>query len=231
VVKTAIPKLEEILTGRTSGHVISLDESGPLVHAAVRAPLIELRKKAARAGFDLQVVSGFRDFASQLKIWNLKAQGQRPLLDHQGNPLDFASLTPIQIIFAILRWSAVPGGSRHHWGTDFDVIDKKAVPSGYRVQLTPAEVSPKGMFGPFHAWLDANMGKLGFFRPYCEDLGGISPERWHLSYAPVAEGYLEALTLDILEGAIESADMELKELVLDDLETIFDRYVNGISHA
>ena len=33
-------------------------------------------------------------------------------------------------IDAILCWSALPGGSRHHWGTDCDVIDAAALPAG-----------------------------------------------------------------------------------------------------
>ena len=37
----------------------------------------------------------------------------------------------------ILEWSALPGASRHHWGSEFDVFDLAALPEGYRVQLLP----------------------------------------------------------------------------------------------
>ncbi len=227
--KVPAPRLEEIVTGRTHAHVVPWGGSKLFIHSGVTSALAELERRAAGAGFSLSVVSGFRDFESQLRIWNLKARGQRQLLDARGQPLEFAKLSPQQIVFAILRWSALPGGSRHHWGTDLDVIDARTVPPGYQVQLTPAEVEPGGIFGPLHDWLDENMDELGFFRPYREDLGGVSPERWHLSFAPLAESYLEALTLELLESVIEAADMELKDVVLDELETIYDRYVNGIS--
>ena len=38
-----------------------------------------------------------------------------------------------------MRWSAIPGSSRHHWGTDLDVYDAAAVTPDYQVQLTPQE--------------------------------------------------------------------------------------------
>ncbi|NIM47861.1 MAG: D-alanyl-D-alanine carboxypeptidase family protein, partial [Gemmatimonadales bacterium] len=86
-----------------------------------------------------------------------------------------------------LRWSALPGASRHHWGTDLDVYDLAARPEGYEVELIPEEVDAGGMFGPLHEWLDGRIAAdaaFGFFRPYERDRQGVAPERWHLSYAP-----------------------------------------------
>jgi hypothetical protein len=149
--------------------------------------------------------------------------------DSNGLPLNFPALSPPEIVFAILRWSALPGGSRHHWGTDIDVIDAKAVPAGYQVQLVPSEVSPKGMFGPLHAWLDKNLEAHGFFRPYAQDLGGVSPERWHLSYSPVAETYYDAFTEDLQTEVVKGSPMQLKEVVLKYLEEIYERFVTNIA--
>ena len=87
---------------------------------------------------------------------------------------------------AILLWSALPGASRHHWGTDVDVVDRSACPPGYRPQLMTAEFAPRGIFAKLDGWLAANMGHFGFFRPYTRDRGGVLPEPWHLSYAPVS---------------------------------------------
>lgn len=223
-------QMDEVLTGRTSTHIATLPGEKIGVHRESLDALRGMQAAAQKAGFDLQVVSGFRDFASQLRIWNLKATGQRPLLDAKGKVLEFAKLSQQEIVYAILRWSALPGASRHHWGTDIDVIDRKSVPDGYQVQLIPTEVAPQGMFGKLHAWLDANLEKHGYFRPYAEDLGGVSPERWHLSYAPLAEKFFDAYSLEMLEGAIESAEMALKDVVLDELPKIFERYVTNISN-
>ena len=45
------------------------------------------------------------------------------------------------------------------------------------------------------------MQRFGFFRPYRTDRGGVSPEPWHLSYAPVSLPALESLSLSMLPRA------------------------------
>jgi LAS superfamily LD-carboxypeptidase LdcB len=126
---------------------------------------------------------------------------------------------------AILCWSAIPGGSRHHWGSDLDVMDAAALPPGYQVQLLTSEYAPDGVFARLTAWLDANMGRFGFFRPYGSDRGGAGIEPWHLSYAPVAREAIEALSLSVLRAAILQGDMLGKEAVLERLPEIYTRFV------
>ena len=76
---------------------------------------------------------GLRDFDRQLLLpWNRKWRGERPLHDREGRLLDPARLDDAGRVQAILCWSAIPG-SRHHWGTDVDVIDAAAMPPGYQV--------------------------------------------------------------------------------------------------
>ena len=77
-------------------------------------------------------------------------------------------------------------------------------------------------------WLAANLGDYGFFRPYRTDRGGVSPEPWHLSYAPLSVPTLQALTLDVLAEAVEGSDIEGREHVLAQLPDIYDRYVVSI---
>lgn len=218
-----------ILTGRTDTHLVSLEGSTTRVHRDMAPAFRALRDEAATAGFDLRIVSAFRDYATQLRIWNDKATGKRPLLDDRSRPLEFASLRPEQIVFAILRWSALPGASRHHWGSDIDVVDGRAMPEGYKVQLVPAEVEAGGLFAPLHDWLDGALPRFGFFRPYAEDRGGVSPERWHLSYRPVAEPCFAAYDLPVLETVLRTGDMALKDVALANAKTIFQRYVRNIT--
>jgi LAS superfamily LD-carboxypeptidase LdcB len=218
----------EILTGRTREHLTALDGTEVLVHVEMKEPFRRLQKRAGKKGFDLRIVSSFRDFESQLRIWNAKARGERPLLDAAGTPLDFATLTPEAIASAILRWSAVPGASRHHWGTDIDVYDAKALPADYKIQLVPAEVNEGGMFAPLHDWLDEFMWEEGFFRPYQEDQGGVSPERWHLSYAPVSQSFRQHYKPDLLRTTLQAADIALKDVLLRQVDTIFTKYVDNI---
>lgn len=201
--------------------------SQPL-HQALVSPLAQLMSDARSAGFEMSVVSAYRSVDRQLQIWNGKASGQRAVLDSQGHEIDIRRCSPWQLAQCILRWSALPGASRHHWGTDVDVIDRAAVSADYQVQLTPDEVGKGGPFDPLHCWLDQQISKgnaHGFFRPYSSDTGGIAPERWHLSYAPVAALIQRRLTRSRLKAMIESSSLLLKDAVLEHFDEIYERYI------
>jgi len=223
------------LVGRAELHLVSEYHAARLgvrVHLGALRPLLELQRAAQDAGFALAPLSGFRSFDRQLSIWNRKATGGLAVLDSTAHPVDIATLSPRELAFAILRWSALPGASRHHWGTDVDVYDASRTPSGYEVQLIPAEVDRGGMHAPLHEWLDERIASgtaSGFFRPYDADRGGVAPERWHLSYAPLADYFLRRLTPALLRQTIRDADMRLKEVVLAHLDEIYDRFVVNVS--
>ena len=160
----------QTLTGRTDTHLCDEHEAqqlGARIHADVVESFRALREAAAFEGFDLRIDSGFRDFDRQLSIWNRKVGGELPVLDGNAVPLDIETLSQEQLVFAILRWSALPGASRHHWGTEVDVFDEAARPEDYEVELIPSEVDPGGMFGPLHDWLDERIAAgtaFGFAR-------------------------------------------------------------------
>ncbi|NIM48060.1 MAG: D-alanyl-D-alanine carboxypeptidase family protein [Gemmatimonadales bacterium] len=224
-----------VLTGQAQHHLCKpadADSFGARVHQEVVEPFRRLQSEARTAGFDLQIHSGYRSFEQQLSIWNRKASGKLAVLDSDAVPLDIEVLSERQLVFAILRWSALPGGSRHHWGTDLDVYDAAVTPEGYDIELIPEEVNAGGMFGPLHEWLDERIAAddcFGFFRPYDQDRQGVAPERWHLSYAPVAAVYLEQLTTDVLRAAVEQADILLKQTVLFLLDEIYERFVTNVN--
>lgn len=219
------------LTGQTESHLCSLtnaEQLGVQVHREVVQPFLQLRHEATHAGFDLRIFSGFRGFDRQASIWNRKATGELAVLDSLAVPLDIGQLSERDLVYAILRWSALPGASRHHWGTDIDVYDENARPDGYEIDLIPEEVEAGGMFAPLHEWLDARIAAEtahGFFRPYDQDRQGVAPERWHLSHAPTATPCEEGLTLDILRATIAASDLRLQETVLDHLDDIYQRFV------
>ncbi len=216
------------LTGRVRTHIIDLDAPKCALHYAAVTSFLGLRDAAAGAGLQLEAVSSFRDFDRQLTLWNRKWRGERPLYDRDGGLLDASSLTDAERVDAILSWSAVPGGSRHHWGSDIDVIDAGAMPQGYQVQLVPEEYAPAGVFGRLTPWLDENMGRFGFFRPYGSDRGGAGIEPWHLSYAPVAREAVEALSLSVLRDAIAQGDILGKDAVLERLPEIYTRFILAV---
>jgi len=199
-----------------------------VLHVHAVTPFLQLRRAALAAGFDLKAVSSFRDFGRQLAIWNAKYSGERPVYDADGLPIDVSRLAPDDRIEAILRWSALPGASRHHWGTDVDLIDANAVPSDYQVRLVPEEFSQSGPFEPLLHWLDEHAARFGFFRPFRGKLSGVEAEPWHFSFAPVAEAARLALRPAVLEAALDAAPLMGKDHVLARLTALHARYVSAI---
>ncbi|ACE84841.1 M15 family metallopeptidase [Cellvibrio japonicus] len=215
------------LLGLDNSLLIASESYQCQLQAEVLAALDALSARAAAAGFSVRVASGYRNFARQLSIWNNKAEGRRPVLDDRGEPLDMERLSEREKVFSILRWSALPGASRHHWGTDLDIYDASRMPACYEVKLTQAETCGDGVFAAFHRWLDTQLQAPDavFYRPYAHDRGGVAPEPWHLSYAPVAQQYARALTLDVLYEQLLHTDLALKETVLAHLPEIYSRFV------
>jgi LAS superfamily LD-carboxypeptidase LdcB len=216
------------LTGRSATHVVDVPELGCRLHPGAADALRAMRRAAAEVGIDLFPISGFRDFDRQAAIWNAKFRGERPVLDRVGGAVDPLGLEPDARIDALLCWSALPGASRHHWGTDVDAVDRAAMPEDYRVQLVPGEYAPGGVFARLAGWLDGNAHRFGFFRPYATDRGGVQPEAWHLSYAPLAGRALEQLTPQVLAEAIAGADIEGRDAILARLPALHARFVAAI---
>jgi LAS superfamily LD-carboxypeptidase LdcB len=213
------------LTGRDRGHLVVLEEPRCTLHAAVAEPFLAMREAARHAGFELAPVSSFRDFDRQRAIWNAKYRGERRSLDREGHPVDMSALAPAERVRTILLWSALPGASRHHWGSDIDVADGRVVATGYSPKLEIAEYQRGGPFAPLHDWLDANMRRFGFFRPFTRRGRGVQPEPWHLSYAPVARPALKGMTLALMADAIADNAVEGEAEILAALPEIRERYV------
>jgi LAS superfamily LD-carboxypeptidase LdcB len=218
-----------ILTGKATDHLVPLPPSPYLVHREMLSAVQSLQKRAKRDGIELRVASSFRDYALQEKIWNEKATGRRDLLDAGGKKLEFSRLSPEEILEAIMRWSALPGASRHHWGTDLDVYDLNTLPKGERLRFSPQEAEPGGIQAHCAKWLGENLKSEGFFRPYATDLGGVSPEWWHISYQPVASRYYDAFTFDVLQDVVQNSKIALKDIVISRLPEIFQKYVRNIT--
>jgi LAS superfamily LD-carboxypeptidase LdcB len=216
------------LTGQARTHIAAIADPACLLHADVVAPFMNLRRAASNAGIDLQAASGFRDFARQLEIWNGKFSGERPMLDASGGRLDAKSLTPRERVDAILLWSALPGASRHHWGTDLDLVDRRASAAGYQIQLTREEFAAGGPLAHLALWLDAHAPRFGFFRPFQGVRSGVQPEPWHFSFAPIAETARRRLSPPVLRTALAGAPLLGKEVVLGSLEELHARYVAAI---
>ena len=220
--------LDEIF-GLTEKHLVSIEGSQLLIHKAAYQPFIDMRSAAREEGIEICIASAYRSFARQLLIWNNKAIGKRPCLDDSGNEIDLSALNELEAVICIMRYSALPGLSRHHWGTELDIYDSNAIAEDYALQLIPVEYKQEGPFYPLHSWLTKYAQDFGFDRPYEKDRGGIAPEAWHISYKSIAQQYATSLERDLnlekYRQLISHSDIELKQIVINNLQYLFERFV------
>lgn len=221
----------EQLTGQSDSHLAPtlIGTKTFLVHSDVIDDLNSLIEAAQLAGFKMEIASGFRDYERQSLIWNRKFSGEAPILDSNSQPLDASTLTEHQKLSAILRWSALPGASRHHWGCDFDVFARNHLPEGAQLQLEPWEYLT-GHQQAFYQWLSANAEQFGFFFPYSLDLGGVAMEPWHISHRSVSELCLSQLSPTLLGKQLKSKPVLGYEIIMEQLDDIYARFVANISH-
>jgi len=222
----------EQLTGKTEQHLteLTLDGRTLLLHRKATSAWLALHTKAQQAGFELALASGFRGYERQAAIWNGKFSGQRAMLDNTGEPLDSQTLSDEDKIKAILRWSALPGASRHHWGCDFDVYARNMLPSTVQLQLEPWEYQ-SGHQQEFYLWLQETLPSLEFFFPYDCDRGGVAAEPWHISYAPISEPALNSLSVALIHSALKQDPILGQQSVLSCLDDIYQTYVTNIGCA
>ncbi|MGB0633206.1 MAG: M15 family metallopeptidase [Flavobacteriaceae bacterium] len=157
----------------------------------------KMEAAAKRDGIYLKIVSAYRGFERQKLIWNNK---------YEKFTNDF-SLEPEKAISEIIRFSTVPGTSRHHWGTDIDIIDGN-FPDEENV-LVSEKFEKDGLFYKLKNWLDNNSENFGFYLTYTNDKNrkGFEFEPWHYSYKPVSVKYYRALIKTDLKKIIKGLDI------------------------
>ncbi|MGL5325792.1 MAG: M15 family metallopeptidase [Aeromonas sp.] len=217
---------QEQLLGLDESHLILVGRGPHRLTAATAAAFNDMQVAAAYEGFNLQAASSWRSFERQLAIWNGKWRGERPLLDANSQPIDALQLSEIARLHAILRWSALPGTSRHHWGTDLDIYDPDCLPADTRLALEPWEYEAGGWFADLGEWLSDHMSDFGFFLPYAKPVGagsGVAYEPWHISFS--LESDEQRLDPVALALCLQQADIEGKATILANLDEILARYV------
>lgn len=171
----------------------------------------KMRKAASDSGIELKIISAFRSFRHQKWIWDAKFRGKR----RSGNKNMRKSYPdPRERVKAILNYSAMPGTSRHHWGTDLDInsVNGKYFESGKGLKV--------------YQWLKAHAGEYGFCQTYTPGRkDGYNTEEWHWSYRPLANDYLENYRKKInyddisgFEGSEYAKELEvIKRFVLNNI--------------
>jgi LAS superfamily LD-carboxypeptidase LdcB len=217
--------------GADCSHLVSLqqDLQSFQLHPQAVSAWQTFVTQATNAGFQPKIASAHRSFERQLLIWNEKATGKRQVLDNDENPIDINDLTEQELSLAILRWSALPGLSRHHWGSEIDIYDASTMSPGYKLQLTVEETKGSGVFADFYTWLDSqfeiNQYYCGFSRPYMSAGNGIAKEPWHLSLFELASQCEALVDKTRAYEFIAGQNIELKDAVLNNFDEIFERFV------
>lgn len=152
------------------------------MHKDAKAAYLKMKAAAAKDGITIEVVSAYRNFQRQKEIF----EGKYQRFTNQG-------LAPLDAIKKIIEYSTIPGTSRHHWGTDIDIIDGGVSPRPKSV-LQPELFHGKGPFCKLKEWLNSNANSFGFFEVYTDNANrrGFKYEPWHFSYAPVSKPMLQA---------------------------------------
>lgn len=212
-----------ILTGKTRVHLVALPN--PLsdkhfLQPEVVEAFLALQQGAKEAGFNLQPASTFRDFERQKLIWNMKFNGERKVHDDNGTAIDMSQLSDFEKCQAMLRWSAVPGSSRHHWGTEIDIFDPDLLPENTQLLLEPWEYLEGGYFAELTEWLHAQAEQFGFYFPFDGMHNRVGFEPWHISYRPIAAEYEKLFTDEMLRSAWQDEDVAGKECLLSHFDEL-----------
>lgn len=208
-------------------HLSPIDASSDkpiLVNSEVLDDLNRLLESAKSAGVAMSIISGFRSFERQLAIWNDKWMGYRPVYSRHGRPLNMDALSEIEKYKAIALWSALPGMSRHHWGTDFDIFAAEAIETGHQVELVPSEFSQAGVCHELEQWLDKELQHFGFFRPYKTYNRGVSEEPWHISHRSESGNIFHKFPYDDLNQFLAKSEIRSKEFICGQLEHYREQY-------
>ena len=222
------------LCGISNSHVkqVTGERDGVSLQPSVADAYVAMREAAAADGVHIAIASAFRDFERQRVIWNRKFNGDAPLYNDRGELLETPQLSTGEKIEAILTWSALPGASRHHWGTDFDVYDPTPFASGERkLELIPAEYELNGPCHSLHQWLIKHARDFGFFFPYARYQGGVAAEPWHLSHQALAAEAHAALNVELLHQLIDQHDIAGKAYLQEQLGDIKGRFIDAICSA
>jgi LAS superfamily LD-carboxypeptidase LdcB len=133
-----------------------------------------LKEKAREDHWRLILVSGYRSFRSQRRIWNASDEAY----------LKKGATDQKKRVEAVMSLASVPGLSRHHWGTDLDISE-----TSLRGQLVNIESDTPEKVLKFYRWMEENAPKFGFCKVYLGNDGPVKHEPWHWTYLPFSKTY------------------------------------------
>ena len=190
------------------------DKEGMMMQAEAYNAFLKMAHAGELAGHSFCILSATRNFFYQKYLWENKWYGIFPI---QGN-IDACTSFQDEVYRArkIMEYSAMPGSSRHHWGTDIDI---NALDNDYFEQ---------GEGLAWYRWMTENAGAYGFCQPYTAGRKyGYKEEKWHWTYLPLSKQYTEeirrTITDDMIDGFAGAEHSHQLEIV--------DHYILGINEA
>ncbi|MBL0691617.1 MAG: M15 family metallopeptidase [SAR324 cluster bacterium] len=148
----------------------------PLLYEAGEA-FLKMQMAAKKDGVCLKIISGHRDFNHQNKLWAAKYK-------------KFVAPKLNDLIENILQYTALPGTSRHHWGTEIDLVDGDL---NLDDPLLTKNYINGGPFYQMYDWLLDRAEQFNFYMTYPDDKKrtGFMFEPWHFSYQPLSKKCLD----------------------------------------
>ena len=149
-------------------------------------PFEELRDAAAKAGYPLVIISGYRSISAQQQVFDDTVAMHMA----QGMSAEDAKATTLETV-------TEPGHSEHHTGLAVDIVDEDWNQNYPRTVLEEEYGEQPGA-----KWLAKHAREYGFIVRYPNHQEGITKityEPWHFRYVGVAHAkYIEAhhLTLE-----------------------------------
>ncbi len=168
---------------------------------------------AKKDGVSLNIISAFRSNYHQKLIWESKWTGKRKV---NGQQLNISIPDNYKRAKEILKYSSMPGSSRHHWGTDIDIYDlnNSTFENGQGLKV--------------YNWLVANAVKFGFYQVYTADRNyGYYEEKWHWSFLEISKPMLDAYKNKIVISDFNN----FKGSQTAEKVKIIEEYVLGINKA
>jgi len=171
---------------------------------------------AAKDGVQFIIRSATRNFDYQKGIWERKWTGKTKL---EGNEDATTMANYRERALAILRYSSMPGTSRHHWGTD---IDLNSFSNDY---------FSEGQGKKEYDWLLANAARFGFCQPYTakgpDRPDGYEEEKWHWSFYPVSLVLTRAASEKLNDEMIDGFSGSTSATEID----VLQKYILGINQS
>ena len=174
--------------------------NGMYIQRATLEAFKEMQSAALKSNIKIDIVSAYRGFSRQKGIWERKWRSA-----------ERAHLSPKERALHILKYSSMPGTSRHHWGTDIDLnsVSPNYFKSGAGLKL--------------YNWLKENAHTYGFHQPYTPGRDkGYADEPWHWSFSRESnlyhDQYLKVISNSDINGFLGSD-------ISDDINVV-DGWVN-----